>query len=716
VPTLLFRASVLLLSLCLVTPAALGQGPLPNSPYRMNISQLPSGHQTGVGTNPSDWIKFADPFGVFGKENGITDGEAAQFSSDSAHIVTSNKADGRYINTGTTPPDGTVTQNNRYEWDFGNRPTMATARLRVWNATTGALVWEKHRSRGPDNNGDFRPDNQPGDFEDEIEIAAFSPDDRYIAAGGEDDKVEIWRFKNPAGGFFDDAEPVASFSTAAGVDGMTYSHSGDLVFAGTENAGEVEVIRVQGDPGTWQELGTCQHGGGAGNAVNSLDITQDDKYLATHGTNREGVFWKLDVTRDGTGLITGVNMTKIATLGDTSDFEGSGREARFSNDGGPDGSGETYLTLTNEKDFLTRIYKVEDLKNYTGPHNDQNQVPQPFRELKNGSKNAGTTPALGTEIEPSDFTKSGRFFISDGDSRDGSGNPNGQVFPGFFRVYETAEWADKPADQEPDPIWVQRALSTEFLNFNPDDTRLASGQGDGTLRVWDVTITAARTIHSEGFNEPTADGHGRWTLAGSLSTPGDNEWGTSDGVTQDTVFVGDRGRHYVAVDNLVGETHTLTLAATWDISGFEKRQVQFAAAAAPGAFEAGDFLRLKADTDGDGTFETTIAQFLPDSDGDLAFSGTGQKLNSLFEDDAGADYFAFQDFFVDLEPLLPQNFNGSIRFLIEANTNSSAEEIGFDSLRVTGAAVVPEPHGAALSVFALLVLSCLTMRRGANSS
>lgn len=665
---------------------ALGQGPLPHSPFQMRISQLPEGHQNGVGANPSEWIKFADPFGLFNQENGITDGEAAQFSSDCRYIITATKTDGRYINRN---PDGSSPRGT-YEWNFRKHPTMATARLRLWNAATGEMIWEKHRSRGPDNDGDFRPDDQPADRADEIEIAAFSPDDEYVAAGGEDDKIEIWRIKDDAtGDLLSDPVLVKTFHTAAGVDGMIYSHRGDLIFAGTENAGEVEVFRVQGDPTTWRKMGVFKHGGAPGNAVNSLEITQDDEYVATHGTNREGVFWDLTVTRDNTDLITDVNMTKIATLGDTSHFFGSGREARFSNDGGPEGSKETYLTLTNERDYMTRVYHVDELKSYRGPHDDQNRVPAPLHRLVSGDAPASQVQAIGTEVEPADFTKSGRFYIQDGDSR-GPGNtgPNNQVLPGFFRIYETAEWATKPTGEEPDPIWVQRALSTEFLNFNHDDTRLASGQGDGTLRVWDIAITDARTIESEGFNE-NPQLHSRWTLSGSRSTTrGDDEWGTGSQVHQDGVqLIGERGTQYLAADNLQGETHALTLNDAWDISGFTNRQVQFAAAAAPRAFESGDFLRLLADLDDDGTFEATIAEFLPDGDGDLAWNG--HKLSSLFEDDAGNDYYTFQDFFVDLEPLLPANFGGKIRFQIQANTDSSLEEIGFDSLRVTG---VPVPE------------------------
>lgn len=877
-----------------VAQSVLAQAPLPDAPFRMSNANLPAGHQNGVGTDPADWIQFADPFGLFDQENGITDGETTQFNGDGTLIISVNKSDGRYVNT---PPDGQSPSSSSYKWDFNTNPTMATSRLRLWNAQTGQLIWEKHRSRGPDTDGDFRPDDQPSDREDEIEVGSFSPDDRYVAAAGEDDKIEIWRIRDvTTGALLSDPVLAKTFNTSASVDGMVYSHSGELLFAGTENAGKGDIFRVQGDPDTWQKIGDFDHGDQGGNAINSIDISQDDEYVATHGSNRVGVFWDLEVTRDGSGFITAAQMTRIATLNEKDGYYGSGREARFSNDGGPDGSNETFVIYVNERDYLTRVYSLEELKNYSGPANDPSQAPQPIHWLITGDKPASQKEANGTEVEVTAFTSDGRFFLQDGDSRGDASvghSTNFAVFPGFFRIYETTEWLDNSSDEQPDPIWVERAMSTESANFSPDNARLASGHGDGTLRVWDVAITEARTIESEAFNE-TSEAAARWTLAGSRATPvaaklmttatgadgadayiestapnsakgatdsgrvriknktsnspeqrktylrfdltaapfapdtvqnlvlslfadgadsvnpvtielrgildgaagdaasdwaedaitfdnapqnesgnglgaqttlldtltlaanpaspsdrftfsdnqefswsstaldefvrddtnglvtfiliyrdpsdstlglkskenasgninapqlgissgpGGDDFGSNTEVPQATEFIGERGPRYLAIDNLGGEPHSLTLNAAWDIGAFTERQVQFAAVSAPGVFEAGDYLRLLADLDENGSFETTIAEFLPDVDGDLAWNGDGMKLNNLFEADDGTDFYPFQDIFVDLEPLLPTGFSGKIRFRVEAATDDSDEEIGFDSLRITG--------------------------------
>lgn len=355
----------------------------------------------------SDWINLADPAGIINQEEGITDTESAVFDPFDRLIVTCSKADGRH----PSPNHGKSSQ------------------VMLWNAATGEKIWDRKRSREPDHDGDGRPDDQPKNGEDELEITLFSPDGRFVAAGAEDDAVEVWRVR-----------------------------------------------------------------------------------LDSHG---------------------------------------------------PD------------------------------------------------------------------------------------------------------EWL-------PEPI-----LETTFTT------------GDGDKNTDDAGIDSMNWS-AEAFNEPTGVAN-RWSLIGSRSeevvdlktTNGSAEWGSSAAVIHTTPFRGHRGRHYLAVGNLGGETHSLELNQTWDLEGFEDLTLQFSAVAAPGVFESGDFLRLKADCNGDGAFDTTIVEFLPDHDGDLALGGEGgRKLNAIFLDDDGVtEFFTFEDFYLDLDPLLKGD---SIRFQIEAKTDAANEEIGFDNLRISG--------------------------------
>lgn len=614
------------------------------------------------------WSQLADPAGQIDGpfRNGIASGESAAFSQDGRLIVTTSKADGRMADPGGSPHGG-------------------TAHLRLFDLQ-GNLLWDKPRSRGADLNGDGRPDDQPASGEDELENAQFSRDDRYIAAGGDDKKIEIWQIRDNVDNLLAEPILVKTFNIGGGIDSLSYSHDGDLLFAGTEEAGKIEVFRVQGDPSTWQNIHKADHGGVNSNGVNSLDLTADDRFVASAGTNQTGVLWELDVTRDGGGLITAVDMIRLAQMNEPTSTT---REIRFQPSAdNSDGQRNEILPITAEHDQATYVYTLQQLLD----QGTAGTSPAPLQILRNSDP--GNT--VGTPVEPMTFTRDGRFVIIGGKTGNIAGTPQIEIGPAFLRIYETAEIL--PGQPEPDPVYVQTTdvFNPEFLDVNPDNDKLTSSHHDGSVRLWNLTISGSRTLASEAFNEPT-DQAGRWTLVGSRSTAaGNDEFGITNGVSgvnqSATDFIGHRGSRYVGVDNLAGETHALTMTAAWPINGFTQRQVQFAAAAAAGEFEAGDFLRLLADLDGDDVFETLIAEFLPDSAGNLVLDGVGQALTPTFE-----------DFFIDLESLLPAGHGGSIRFRLEANTNTSREEIGFDSLRVTG---VPEPAG-----LAMLGLTCLAILR-----
>jgi WD40 repeat protein len=607
----------------------------------------------------TEWINFADPAGALNKERGITDAEAAVFDRYGKLLVTCSKADGRHP----------------------SKKHGKTAHVSLWNVETGEMIWDRDRSRAPDEDGDGYPDDQPENREDEVEIAIFNPSGHFVAAGGEDDKIEVWRVRakdHGADEWLEEPVLVKTFHTGDGnpetddaaVDSMTWSHDGRLLMAGTEGGGIVEVFRTQGEPETWKLVHKARHGGRPGWAVNSLDLTEDDQWVGTVGTDTLGCFWRLDVTEDAEGLITDVNMEKLATLksGNGKRVDGSGREARF------EPNGDRHFIFTLERTGLIMVYSVEELKAYDGP---EDQGPEPIQILTNGDEIKD-----GNEIEPAAYSSDGRFLAHDGDTRV-NGDSDG-IFPGYLRIVETGQIQE--GAPMPDPVYVQRAQATEFISFSPDNSLLASGHGDGTVRLWHTNISGSETVASEAFNELTEDA-GRWELSGGGSTTGGRaQWGISGEIEHKTPFRGHHGLFYLAANDLGGEPHALQLNEAWDLSGFTDRTLHFAAVAAPGAFEAGDFLRLLADTTGDGNFNLVLAEFLPDADGDLALGGQGgQKLNSVFLDDDGKkEFYTFEGYTLDLDALLPEDFGGSIRFRVEASTDADDEEIGFDNLRVTG--------------------------------
>lgn len=102
-------------------------------------------------------------------------------------------------------------------------------------------------------------------------------------------------------------------------------------------------------------MGKFHHGGGNSHSVNSVDLISDDRYLLSAGTNTDGGLWRIDTTRDPDGLITSVNLIRLATMTHPTSTT---REIRLQ----PAAPLDTALVaLTSEHDQATFVYRMGEL-------------------------------------------------------------------------------------------------------------------------------------------------------------------------------------------------------------------------------------------------------------------------------------------------------------------------------------------------------------------
>ncbi|MGF1453384.1 MAG: hypothetical protein ACFB21_15085 [Opitutales bacterium] len=641
------------------------------------------------------WYRYADPGGEahpdapwnpltnsregYETDRGEVGGESAVISPDGRLVVTTSRANARQ-KAFDDPP--------RYTMDLHGR----TSHVRLFTID-GELLWDRARSRGPDNvnnetgnpPGDGIPDDvppgdDPGVFEDELEHGEFTVHEsnagRYVVAAGEDDKIEVWEIMDAEGNVLEAPTLVRTLfipgGRVAAFDSLGFSSSGELLTGGTEWFGHVEFWRATGHPDTWEHVGHLSHGGGnIGKAVNEFDFSPDDRFLLTAGTDQWGRFFELDIQRNGEGDIVSVSAVGGGPLAEMPQPERSAKAARIE----PVTGRHAVIASKDQRMF---VFHTDDLRQ---------GINTPMITLHNGFY-YGVDRMTGTEIEPGGYSTSGRFLIQGGGPEERfEKHPNSADYESsFFRIFDTTEL--QRGAPEPDPVWVQPAFHTEFFHFHTDDSLLATSHDDGTARLWKTNISGTYTIAAEAFNERT-ETHNRWTLSGpaggsdfGVSHMEPLPWKIDNGfnnnpadIEQDAVWVGLRGSRFLAIDELDG-VHALTLNETWGLAGYTDLMVHFAAAAADdGSFESGDFLRLLADTTGDGNFETTIAEFLANGNGRLQREGSDETLD-----------FIFQDFRLPLAPFL--NSSEQIRFRIEANNDKNAEEMAFDTLRVTGRPLV----------------------------
>jgi len=133
----------------------------------------------------------------------------------------------------------------------------------MWRTSDGAEIWRKNT-------------------EQEVERVGWSSDGKYVAAASEDFRVTIFDAKEGA--------LVKVIQHSDGIDGLTWSHKGNLLVTGEE----VTVSDDQQKHG-WIRVFDIPEGKELikidfGNTVNELFFTEDDKYLLAVGHGAVNVY------------------------------------------------------------------------------------------------------------------------------------------------------------------------------------------------------------------------------------------------------------------------------------------------------------------------------------------------------------------------------------------------------------------------------------------
>ncbi len=124
----------------------------------------------------------------------------------------------------------------------------------VWRAADGSLLWH---SQSPA----------------ELEIVYFSPDNQYLASGGEDYYVRIWEVAT--------GELLHELKHDHGLDGLCWSHDGNILASGSEG-GDLYLWNTE----TW----TLKDRVNAGTVINSVQFTSDDQQILTGGNEKHPDF------------------------------------------------------------------------------------------------------------------------------------------------------------------------------------------------------------------------------------------------------------------------------------------------------------------------------------------------------------------------------------------------------------------------------------------
>lgn len=273
-------------------------------------------------------------------------------------------------------------------------------------------------------------------FDEKIEIVTFSPDNKYLLAGGEFNFLCIWNVQ--------DWSLYKKITLPAGIEGMSYSDDGKLLALGREDG---VVVLVDTDKFSLKDSVVHGYTGEKSAAgipdyradVNSLDFSPDGEYLVTGGL--DGVFkiWHLPKLN----LIKTINAHQSSIKS---------------------------LRINKQGNCIATASSGE-------PYKGDNSIK--IWDFHSGNLIHQLSSPLG--MEAVEFTPCGNFLL--GGAREIRKNDPSGIPVGFIYVYYI------PDDFLSEPIRLvhqETVAQSDYFHFNREGSKLLSGHEDGSVRLWEV--------------------------------------------------------------------------------------------------------------------------------------------------------------------------------------------------------------------------------------
>ncbi len=331
------------------------------------------------------WIRLGDRMGEIDQDHGLVSVDVAEFSNNSEFIVSGSSA--------------------------GND-------LIIWEVKSGKKLF--HDS-----------------CENEIESVCFSPDDKYLFAGGKFKNLLIWdtgTWKRKKDVEFD-----------SGIEYMKFSHNGELLAIGHID-GRISILDgksfkvlkqvIHTPKEKMKDYPTKDRGD-----VNSLDFSLDDKYLVSGGLDGKLIIWEV------------AQMTIIRTL---EGHDASVKSVRIS----PQLSCIASASVSQKG-------------------RDDNSIK--IWNFNSGNLIHTLTFPLG--MEAVEFSLDGSILAAGG--REGAKSDSVEEEQGNIYFYAIP---DDPVNKPIVQVHKEPVFRSEYLDFNNEGDLLVSSHEDGTLRLWKFQI------------------------------------------------------------------------------------------------------------------------------------------------------------------------------------------------------------------------------------